>query len=345
MQAYSQVDNYAKNTAIANQLEEKYKAELKAMPNSAIPHWNHANELSKLTFRASENAPEFYVRALKIDSTNTDLYLDAGNYFMNIEDYQSAYYCFSKGAALDSTLSVFIKGINKIDEIYAQKRLYWELHELPELDPAMVDNSDMSFEELTDYGTLFEKTRKGKFDYAKLVGRLRNTPKSLSPKEAFFLLLGQTQQEFYKPYNYDDEQKMQALTKEDKIDEALAFGEDLVRKEATNILVLRELLYCYRVKEDDEKIKRTEVQLQKLFGGMLYSGDGSCERPIVTLSVQEEYPTAIYMGFKTKASPSTVTDCGTPNVDKMPVVKDGLEGYLHFNYSPIFIWATSAIKD
>jgi hypothetical protein len=340
---HSQVDNLAKNTAIHKKLEDKYKAELKESPNSAVPHWNHANNLAKVTFNASKNAPEFYMKALEIDSNNSEIYKDFGNYFYDIGNMKNAYYCFNKVKSLNpNDISVDDK-LNKILEEANKNKKYWELHQLPIRDKSIEKISDYSFKELTDYKTLFKQTNKGKYEYKKLSDKFKKNPNLLNSEESFFLLIGQTQQSNYKPYNYNDEKEMQNLTQSNEIELAIKFGVNILNTEPVNILIMRELLYCYRVKEDEVLINDIENRLRKLFSGLLYSGDGTCEKPIITLSPQEEYPLAMYLGY----SPIKVIDtqfiCKELMTDKMQVesAKGEIE-YLHFNYTPIAIWLTSS---
>jgi len=345
VQVYSQVDNLAKNTAIYNKLKQKYETELKEMPTSAIPHWNHANELSKVTFNASRKAPGFYLKALEIDSTNAGIYKDFGNYLFNENDLQSAYYCFEKGKHYSPNDKYFDEKIKELEEIALKKRLYWELHKLPNRDRFIEEVPEMSFQKMTDYESLFKQTKKGAFEYSKLAERFKSNPNNLTAKECFFLLIGQVQQDHYKPYNYEDEKRLQELIQMEKIDESIEFAEKLLEREPTNLLVLRELLYCCRVKEDKIKITEIEDRLKRLFSGFLYSGDGSCERPIVTLSVKEEYPIAIYLGYDPVKVVDSQSICNEQMTDKMLVDKEEIKEHLYFNYTPIFKWMNSKMKE
>lgn len=337
VQASSQVDNFEKNVAINKELKEKYEAELEDMPNSAIPHWNHANELSKVMFGASNNAANFYIKALRIDSTNAEIYKDFGNFLLKNNDRQNAYFCFERGKKINPSDEYFTQKLNEIEELALKKKKYWELHSLPVRDKSIEEIPEMSFEEMADYKKLFKLTNKGDFEFAKLAAKFKSNPNSLNAKECFFLLIGQVQQEYYKPYNYEDEKQLQSLTQMGKIDEALEYSENLLEIEPTNILALRELLYCYRVKENELKITETENRLKKLFSGFLYSGDGSCDRPIVTLSVQEEYPISIYLGYSPVKVVKNQSLCNGLFIDNMLMNNEGIEEYLYFNYEPIFI--------
>ena len=342
---HSQVDNLARNTAIHKNLKEKYKAELKENPNSAAPHWNHANGLAKVTFNASKNAPEFYMKALEIDSNNYEIYKDFGNYLYDIGNMKNAYFCFNKVKILNPNDKSIDDKVKKNLEEANKNKKNWELHQLPNRDKSIEKTSDYSFKELTDYKTLFKHTSKGKYKYKKLSSSFKKNPNLLNSKETFFLLIGQTQQSNYMPYNYKDEKKMQNLTQSNEIELAIKFGENILNTEPLNILIMRELLYCYRVKEDEVLIKDIENRLRKLFSGLLYSGDGTCEKPIITLSPQEEYPLALYLGYHPIKVIDTQFICNELMTDKMLVEStNGESEYLHFNYTPITICFTSSDK-
>lgn len=335
--SFSQVDNYQKNKKIYDSLKAKYDEELKANPKSALPHWNYAKALEKLTFRASEQAPKYYMKAIEIDSTNARIYQDLGDYFFKDENLRAAYYCYNKGLELDANNKALMARKAKVDIKFKEIEEYWRLHQLPEykgLDDA--HKPKMSFKELTNFPKLFKETQKGKFSYGTLSKIFEQKPDQLNPKQMFYLLIGQTQQKYYKPYNYNDEKRMQQLIKAQKIKEAISFGESLVKVELVNMLILRELMYCYRKTGQKMKALAIEMKLSKIFEGVLFSGNGSCERPFIILSVQEEYLFCSYLGYRPlKASQAR---CAGQMTDKMLVKNANKDqSFVYFNYTPIYL--------
>lgn len=337
------MDNYLKNKATREALEEEYKKELEVNPNSAIPHLNHANRLSQLTFNAKNSAPEFYLKALNIDSTNVKIYIDFGDFLTENGDYENAYYLFKRGLDLDPENKELILRISQIEEKARQEDEYWELHKLPEIQSLDI-NRDLTFKERTNFPKLYEETKKGKYAYDKLVSIFKSNPEKLNEKQMFYLLIGRTQQGNFNPYNYKDEVKIQELTREN-VSEAQQFGEKIIEEEPLNLLVLRELLYCYRKANKPELIIATENKIKKIFLGMLYSGDGTCDQPFLTVSVQEEYPLCVYIGYQPIKVVDNQSNCSGQISDKMLVKnKDNFDDYLFFNYTPLFMWLSSKTK-
>jgi hypothetical protein len=339
----AQTDNYSKNSKTSDSLKNIYTEELKKSPNSSIPHWNHANRISKVKFNLSKQAPKFYIKAIEIDSTNSKIYKDFGDYCFNIKDYESAYLCYMEGKKYSSNDSDFDKKIEKIKTANNEKNEYWTLHKLPVIDNTKFkDYEKINHNVLTDYDNLNKKTKKGKYEYSKLVKAFNKNPKKLNPVQMFYLLYGQTLQSYYSPYNYKDEQLIQKLTKSNDIDKAIYTAENVLSIEPLNILVLRELLYCYRVKKNLKKTNEIENKLVKIFEGILISGDGSCQKPYITFSVQEEYPIVVYLGNTPVKVVDSQTKCNSFMTDKMLVRnKENEDMFIHFNYTPILNWAQS----
>ena len=60
--------------------ERHYQKELRKNAGSALPYWHHANNLAEIKSE-SITAKDFYIKAIKIDSTNGLLQKDYGKYF------------------------------------------------------------------------------------------------------------------------------------------------------------------------------------------------------------------------------------------------------------------------
>ncbi len=332
---FSQVDNYSKNKGILDSLNSIYKLELLKDSTSAIPHWNHAKRLEKVTFNAEKNAPKYYNIALNIDSTNAEIYKDYGNYFLRHEQFKYAYFLFKQGQMYNEKDSYFTEKLIEIKLKIQQEEKYWELHKLPVYNP--IEKPKTDFKKLIDYNRIDSLIEKGQYAYDKLSTAFYENPALLNNKEMFYLILGQSNQAYFKPYNFDDEEKIQQLTWANRIDEAISFGEKIILIEPLNIIVLRELIFCYRIKGNVKKSKNAEIKLSKIFNGFMYSGDGSKDKPIVTLSTQEEYIIARYMGYDNVKYNGTTTNSNNLFLDKMVVSKqNGEKKILYFNFTPIY---------
>ncbi|WP_196889386.1 DUF4919 domain-containing protein [Aureivirga sp. CE67] len=334
---FAQVDNYAKNKKQLEEINAIYEKELKEKPNSYEPYLNHANRLAKLKSNASNTAVEYYIKAMDLDSTNNrEIYKGLGDFCLEKKDLELASMVYNAGLRFTPNDSYFIQKIEEIEEKEKENQLFRDLHSMPVYDEKKI-TVDMSFEERTNYNVLFKEVKKGKYSYEKLSSTFKVNPEKLSPKEMFYLTIGFTQQDNFKPYNLNDENKLRELTSDGKIDEALDFGTKVISKEPLNIIILNELLYCYRVNKDEINIKFTEQKLTKILEGILYSGNGTCEDPYLTICPKEEYYFGFYLNYKTMKVVNTQKMCGELFTDEMLAKdKNGNENYIYFNYTPIF---------
>src|ERR1044071_8261005 len=76
-----------KNAKISKKEEERYQKDLKDHPNSADPHWRHANNVAAFKFKESEDAWKYYQKALEIDSMKAAIWVDFGNYMYDVMRY------------------------------------------------------------------------------------------------------------------------------------------------------------------------------------------------------------------------------------------------------------------
>jgi tetratricopeptide (TPR) repeat protein len=333
-----QVDNLSKNTRIADSLEKIYKTDLETMPNSAVPHWKYANNLTKVTFMAYYSAGKHYEKAISIDSTNADIYFDYGKYLSDNRKFTAALACFDKALTINPKNDKAIQAKSKIVDVVKKDELYKQLRILPTTTKDHKRDVD-NYSNIANFDTMFSQTNdpKSKNHYPLLLEKFKNNPDSISNIESYMLILGHTQQKNYKPYNYEDEQNIQKLTYEDKIDEAILIGEKLLKEDAINLLVLREMLYCYKKQNNKDKATEYEKRIIKIFEGILASGNGSCEQPFIIISVQEEYLFVNYIGYYSTKN-VTQTNCDKQMSDKMKVLRksDEKEDYIHFNIGVIF---------
>ncbi len=334
----AQVDNLARNTKISEELESQYKKDLEEAPNSAVPHWKYANALGKVSFRASDLAWKYYDLALSVDSTNAEIYFDYAKYMADKKQYTAALNLFDLALQFKPEYAAAKSEKESVANIVKKEDEYWKLKAMPSTVKDFRRPVE-DYKKLIDYKKLFKQTadKKGKYYYPKLLGMYLENPDFLSDMEMYMLMLGRTQQADFKPYNYKEEIALQDLTHEDKIAEATALGEKLLQEDPLNLLVLRDLLFCYRKTGQAAKVSACEKRIVKIMDGILFSGNGSCDQPFMTISVQEEYIFVGYIGFSSTRNVVQET-CNGPRTDKMKVVRkiDREEDFIHFNIDVLF---------
>jgi tetratricopeptide (TPR) repeat protein len=141
----------------------------------------------------------------------------------------------------------------------------------------------------------------------------------------------------YNPYNYKDIENLSELASAGKFDEAIAKGTEILKVNPLNPSANRELMYCFRKKGDFKTAEKYQNRIHQIFNAMLYTGNGTCEKPYVTFWVKEEYNFAYYTGFSPTGQYSTDT-CGGGMADKLEVYNPNTKEkeIIHFNIMPIF---------
>lgn len=335
---FSQVDNYQKNKLASETENALYEKALKENPNSAKPHWEHANRMAEFTFNAYKDAWKFYKKALEIDSTNAEIYKDYGDYL------------FDKYAAIDEAKIIYEKGLsysleNKslkekiqlVNETIAKREEDKKLRSFGMTLKKQVAH-DYSYQDITNLDSLklIVTDKKSKFYYSTQLDKFLNN-QLLSEYETYLLLIGYTQTNDYNPYNYNDIDNLRQLSNTGQYENAIKNGQELLTTNPLNPSIYRELMYCYRKTENTEIAEKYKLKIQQIFNAMIYTGNGSCEKPYVTFWVKEEYNFAYYVGLTPTGQYSTEM-CSGGMADKLEVYNTDTQKkeILHFNIMPIF---------
>ncbi len=275
-------------------LDERFQKKLKKNPNNAQLFWNHAKELIEYRSQIAR-ASDFYARAIELDSTNGMLFKDFGKYwFNNRRDYDKASAMFNKAIRFgvnDDEMKPFLEIIKKVFKMRDEEKklLDFGTTNLRTL------NTNVAYKSITNFDSLKKNIEdpNSKNNYQKLYDRLINDDPDFTPADMYMLMVGYSSQKFYNPYNYNDINQLKRIS---NVDTAILVANELIKFYPVNPSINRTLMYLYRKKNDEATALKYFRRIRLYFDAMLYSGDGSCDKPYVTLWAQEEENFIAYLG-------------------------------------------------
>ena len=334
----SQVDNYQKNKNASEEAEAAYYEDLKKNPNSALPHWKYANVMAEFKSNAYKNAWEYYLKALDVDSTKADIYYDFSNYLANkLNEVDYARLVCEKGLKFAPENDRLKDNLKKFSQIIEKNNENIRHFSFDKTDKRMKPHN-MEYLQLSNIDSLNKivTAKKRKFKYVKLLKKF-NDSNSLTDYEVYLMLIGYTQTENYNPYNYNAIDNIYQLAINGQIDQAIKEGDELFNTNPLNPSLNRVLMYCYRKKGNNEKAEYYHKRILAVFNAMLYTGQGTCEKPYITFWVKEEYNFARYIGLSPTGQYSTGM-CAGGMADKLETYNTKTEEKetIHFNIMPIF---------
>ena len=335
---FSQVDNYQKNKKTSEEAEVAYKKDLKKNPKSALPHWRYANVMAEFTFNAYKDAWKYYLKALDIDSTNTDIYFDFSNYLAyKLNEVEDAKAVCEKGLQFVPDNQKLKDNLKKFDEIIEKNNEKVRLYSFDKTDNRFIQHN-LEYSDIANFDSLSKvvTVETSNFKYEKLLNDFIGG-KALTDYEVYLMLIGYTQTENYNPYNYNAIDNIYELAGNEQIDEAIKKGEELLNANPLNPSLNRVLMYCYRKKDNNAKAEYYHNRILAVFSAMLFTGQGTCEKPYVTFWVKEEYNFARYIGLSPTGQYSTGA-CTGGMADKLETynAKTDDKEIIHFNIMPIF---------
>ncbi len=335
--SFAQVDNLQKNSKIAEEAEATYNKDLKDNPNSALPHWRYANVMAAFTFNAYKNAWKYYIKALDIDSTTADIYYDFSNYLAyKLDEVDDAKAVCRKGLKYVPNNEKLQGNIKKFDAIIARNNEIYKLYLFDKTDKRFIQH-DIKYAAIANFDSLGKvvTNAKSSFSFEKLLNKFNNN-KSLTNYEVYLLLIGYTKTEHYNPYNYKAIDDLYELAGNEQIDEAIKTGEALLITNPLNTSLNRVLMFCYRKKGDTEKAQYYHKRILTIFDAMLFTGNGTCEKPYVTFWVKEEYNFARYIN-NSPTGEYTNEICAGGMVDKLETINANTDEkeLIYFNIMPI----------
>ncbi|MCB0538433.1 MAG: DUF4919 domain-containing protein [Bacteroidetes bacterium] len=333
----AQVDNYAKNKKISEDAAATYNKELKKDPESALPHWRYANIVAEFTFNEYKDAWKYYLKALDIDSTNADIYYDFSNYLADrLSEIEDAKAVCEKGLSFAPDNQKLKSNLKRFDELIEKNNEMVRLYSFNKTDKRSIPHN-IEYSVIANIDSLNKVVTDDDsgFKYEMLLADFNNE-KSLTDYQVYLLLIGYTQTDNYNPYNYNAIDTIYSLAIEGQIDEAIKNGEELLKSNPLNPSLNRELMYCYRKKGDENKAEYYHRRMLTVFSAMLYTGQGTCEKPYVTFWVREEYNFARHLGLTPTGQYSTGM-CTGGMADKLETYNPMTEEneFIYFNIMPI----------
>jgi hypothetical protein len=178
-----------------------------------------------------------------------------------------------------------------------------------------------------------------KFHYKALLDRFLADDATLTPEEMYMLMIGYSALPDYNPFNYNDISALKMFASVNT-DTAIARGIAMIPSNPINPSLYREIMYCYRRNGDSVNAARYQARMQRFFTGMMFSGDGSCTRPYVSLWGKEEYNFISYIGLNATESHS-MENCAGQMSEKITATDAAdTKSDLYFNVKLIFMQTT-----
>jgi len=327
-----------KNKKIVEREERRFEKDLSRNPGNAEPYLNHANNLAVINSEYSR-AAGFYDLALRHDSLNATIYKEYGKYlFDKVRSYYLAKTMLEKGLALapaDGEVKKYLDTTNQVLALQgAESRLRdFGTTTVKELNPGGDYVAITKFDSLK----IVVNETASQFNYQKLLSRYLADDKMLTPQEMYMLIVGYSTQKTYNPFNYNDILEMNMMANHD-VESAIAKGNELIKTNPLNPTLNKELMYYYRKKDDTVQADKYLNRIRQFFNGVLYSGNGSCNKPYISLWAKEEYNFITYLGNKATENHS-MGMCAGQMAEIIDVIYPATQKTesMHFNVALIYM--------
>lgn len=343
--AFAQKDTLKKNAKASEEEQKRYEMDLKENPDRAGPHWRHANNIAGFDFQESEDAWKYYQKALDIDSTNAAIWTDYGDYLVKVLDEPAdALYMYERAVELDPNNKGLTQKYTDLNAKVEARRATTRMRSIGFTDKRKIDHG-LSYSVISNFDSLMNVVHEpnGRYNYQKQLVRFLNDD-PLNEWETYLLCIGYSGTKDYAPYGDTNTPDLYDLNMQGKFDEVLARQTDILKKNPLSASVYRELMYALRKKGDNETADRFQRRAQRLYEAMIFTGDGTCEKPYVTLSTTEEYGLIGYMGFYF-TGPQSLVNCAGSKADRMKVESEtDSDAALYFNIGLIFAKMSELMK-
>lgn len=342
--SFSQKDNYKKNSKISKAENERYEKDLKEHPNSAEPHWRHANIVGAFSFKESEEAWRYYDKALKIDSTNAAIWTDFADYLVKVfDDKRTALNLYKRAQALEPENKKIEQKVDELTKSIEQIQETIRLRSIGRSDRRKIDHG-IKYSVISNLDSLQAITAisESPYLYEKLLKRfMEDDP--LNEWETYLLCLGYAKTEDYSPYS-DVTGDVYDFNKAGNYDKTIQSGQALLKKNPVSPSLYRELMYAHRRKGENEIADRYQRRAQRLYEAMIFTGDGTCETPYITLTTTDEYGLINYLGLYSTGSQALVR-CNGSQADRLSFEdREGNKGELYFDVSLLFKSLSNALR-
>jgi len=328
----------ATNGKIVDKEENHFRKELSKTDDSGAVYLEHADVLAGIVSECGR-AGDFYKLALKYDTMNPTLYKNYGKYLGNVQRvYSDAKVMLEKALKLapdDAEIKVNLESVDKI--LAAQD----EDNRLKDFGSTRIRelNPTEDFAVLTKFDSLRKESNvpASKYNYEQLLARFLTDDTTLTPDEMYMMIVGFSVQSTYNPFNYNDINDLKRLACHD-VDTAIRKGIELTKINPLNPSLNRELMYCYRKKGNMDEGEKYRNRIKLFFNGVLYSGNGTCGRPYVSLWAKEEYNFITYLGY-TSSPNHSMGMCGGQMAETIDMVNpaDQKTEQINFNVGLIYM--------
>lgn len=148
--------------------------------------------------------------------------------------------------------------------------------------------SQKNFDYKRDFATILKESQNKNSDlnFDRLVVRYHNTDTTLTDKQMLALLIGFTENKYYKPYkDLDFGRNLYKLNDEQNFDQVIKEGTSFIETHPFDLKTLFELSYAYHKKGNEILAKEFLKKTRMIFNAMVFSGDAlSIENPIFALN-------------------------------------------------------------
>jgi len=321
----------------SKQEDDRYQNDLKKNPNSAEPHWRHANALAAFKVKGSEEAYKYYLKALELDSTNARIWVDYGDYLLAVmESPTDALYMYKQALELEPDNKTLKDKVDRLGTQIEAKRERFRLRNIGQTDKRTIDHG-LTYAAITNFDSLKRLTddKTSRYYYKSLLKRfLDNDP--ISEWDTYLLCVAYSFGDSYSPYS-SASNELYKLNMNERYDEVLAREQEVLAKNPVSGSIYRELMYAHRRKGDEDIADLYQRRAQRLYDAMIFTGDGTCEKPYVTLTASDEYSMIGYVGLYSTGNQS-LTDCAGSKADEIMVEdNDGSRSAIHFNVALMFM--------
>jgi len=299
-----------KNKKVVEREERQFEKDISRNPDSARPYLDHANNLAVINSESSR-AAGFYDLALKHDSLNATIYKDYGKYlFEKVRSYNLAKTMLEKSLALAPADAEVKKHLDATNQILALQDADNRLRDFGTTTIKELNLAD-NYAAITKFDSLkiVVNEKDNQFNYQTLLARYLADDKMLTPQEMYMLIIGYSTHESYNPFNYNDILEMKMVANQD-IESAIGKGNELIKTNPLNPTLNKELMYYYRKKNDTVQADRYANRIRQFFSGVLFSGNGSCNKPYISLWAKEEYNFITFLGKRSTENHSMGTCAG-----------------------------------
>jgi Tfp pilus assembly protein PilF len=281
--------------------DNNFSKKIARHPNDASVYLAHAQKLSSFKQDGAIIAKvrESYDSALHLDSMNGTIYKDYGNYLSTVaHNFEDAKIILSKGLKLLPSDEQMKKQLEGTEAILIAREADMKMRDVGHSSGRELD-SNKNYKVYSNIDSLRKETEnKGSsVYYPLLLERFNKNDKTLSAEDMYFLIIGYSTQSAYNPFNRNDLSSIQrALAK--GLDTGITESLEILSLNPLNPSLNREMMYYYRkkgmAKQADDYLKR----IQLYYSGILFSGNGTCAKPYLSLWGKEEYSFLNYINFK-----------------------------------------------